>query len=80
MKSGYSELAHLQCPTAIIVLPNAPLKGTISHQPGATPWGNREQNRLRPDRERIAKKEYSLAVCKEDASGIRQRKLAKKMS
>ena len=41
LKSGCSVPAHLQCPSAIIVLTNAPLKGAMSHQPKAAPWGTR---------------------------------------
>ena len=41
LKSGCSVPAHLQCPSAIIVLTNAPLKGAMSHQPKAEPWGTR---------------------------------------
>ena len=41
VQSGYCDPAYLQCPSAIIVLTNAPLKGAMSHQPRAAPWGNK---------------------------------------
>ena len=39
LQSGCIKHGYLQCPSAIIVLTKAPLKGAMSHQPRATPWG-----------------------------------------